>query len=290
MNRSTYELGNRAPSALSIRSARDSPAPRGDSSNPGTPRIGAMPPLSRTPSTNTVTQSKVLFQPSAIQRPLRHQGHNAARKPDSPIILEASDTKSSPISSTSDSSTSEESIRDNLSKSHAFRRPHRFSTKQTSLADVEDNDDDDDDDDDEPTFVSAVQTHPERGSKAQQHYPRHGDTGVSRDNRNSARNKHLTEGERDGQNLDTANSSKGKHRAVETTESSTGSLSSPGNASSRDKPRQKRIETLSPKPRNERRGTTATGIAGESDGTPSMGSSFSDLDGTYTPNSLSSVY
>lgn len=254
-----------------------------------------MPPLSRTPSTNTVTQSRVFLQSSASQRISRPTAHTATRKSDSPIIHENDEqnmAKSSPISSTSDSTTSSESAPENTTRSQLFRRPPRFGVKRPTLANVDDDDDEEEDDDDEPAFLSAVQTTNEKGRATKQPVDRTSEKlTAARDNKTNQRTPRSNKATEEPSARDARGVSpkgKGKSRpSMQTADSSTGSLSSPGSNTnpSHAQQQRRRIDTLSPRHRAELgrlgspRRTGAAAAAGESDGTPSMGSSFSDLDG-----------
>jgi len=153
----------RAPSQLSMRSARDSPIPRhGEMSGAGTPRPGA-PGISRTPSANTVTQSRHFLPPSPrqpVQSSFRSANVSAPRKRDSaplPTAPEAKSNASSPASSSSSESSSSDEAP--LHRSHIFRRPHpRFqSHKKTTLGNfVSSEGEDGSDDEDSPTFLPSA--------------------------------------------------------------------------------------------------------------------------------------
>jgi hypothetical protein len=153
--------------------------------------------------------------------------------------------------------------------------------------------DDEEEEDEEPTFVSGqATTHSQSGVPSTQRNPVA--TTVVRDNISGHRNTPSADGVGEGKLLDsTSTGGKGKERAATTTtESSTGSLSSPGsnqpkNRTQHQEQRRRGLDALSPRRRAELRavgsprrvGTAGTQV--ESDGTPSMGSSFSDLDGEY---------
>lgn len=118
---------------------RDSPVPRTES---GTPQDSRPAPLSRTPSTNTITQSRAYAQPTSI----RTQGHRPGRpsisspKPPTPTapiapsqdqnqILDQDSPDASALSSSS-SSSSESDLEGPLHRSQLFKRPPRFEKKR----------------------------------------------------------------------------------------------------------------------------------------------------------------
>jgi hypothetical protein len=191
--------------------------------------------------------------------------------------------RSSPISTSSDSTSSSDSAAGNMSRSHTFRRPARFGAKKPSLAHV---DDEEDDEEDEPTFLGSTDN--KKPSITPNAHRGQDITVTVRDNRfgqpSSSATKsasHVTAKESVELN------SKGKARVPSTTaDSSTGSLSSPGSNKPNNRTQQQHrgLGALSPRHRAELRGVGSprrgtSGTQGESDETPSMGSSFSDLDG-----------
>jgi hypothetical protein len=325
-------VASRTPSSLSVRS-KDSP--KADTSTPGTPRIAA-PPLSRNPSTTTVTQSKHFLPPSPHLRNTRPVSTTApARRFESNTgatgaLSPAAETTTSSPASSSSSSSSSSSDGELVSRSHAFRRPQRFQARKPSLAEIDD--DDSDDDEDSPTFLPFAQ--PNATSKTQQ--PRSADPGAtlrSIETRPAPTGRFDDTAATSGQRSKTAapttskapdtndgartpeRTGKGKGKqpasrpALSSPASSSASSASaafvagiPPQSSGSGHPQQAkghhhRVETLSPRHRSElarlsprRHGSKASGGSGgraaaheNSDGTPSMGSSFSDLDGELTP-------
>jgi hypothetical protein len=241
----------------------------------------------------------MLFQqPTTGQRTARGTPTAVDRKADALPASEGvaiTSGKSSPASSTSDSSTSSDSATENMSRSHTFRRPPRFGAKRPSLAHVDDEEEEEEeDDDDEPTFVSGQATGDRPQAVAPSIQRNQPPTAINRDNVPGHRNTPSTDGAGEVKLKDsTSTSGKGKGRvATVNTESSTGSLSSPGSNQKTHRTQhqaqhRRGLDALSPKHRAELRavgsprksGTGGTQV--ESDGTPSMGSSFSDLDGEY---------
>lgn len=130
--------GPRTTSALSMRSgARDSPAP-GGRMGAGTPVVGGQ--LSRTPSTTTITQSRLQQQPQSPRQPLRSSFRSSfppAPRRASPTLeptTEASRNQSRTVSPTSmnmsqsdsDSSSTDDGKDNPIRRSQVFRRPPRF--------------------------------------------------------------------------------------------------------------------------------------------------------------------
>ncbi|KAF1992310.1 hypothetical protein K402DRAFT_443123 [Aulographum hederae CBS 113979] len=152
---------SRAPSALSFRS-RDSPILK-DSSIPGTPRSAA-PQLSRTPSTTTVTQSRLNQNAPPSPRQPHAQLHRSfrtsypptqQRKPEpsarAPPTEQNVDDSHSPVapsspvlSSSSDSSSSSEELP--VRRSQIFKRPSRYKSKHTPGLDMNEEQSDEVDD------------------------------------------------------------------------------------------------------------------------------------------------
>lgn len=293
---------SKTPSALSIRS-RDSPIPRGDTSTPGTPRTAA-PPLSRTPSTNTVTQSRAHL-PAASPRAHLHRSFRSSfpppQKPTPPPALSppiepanqpsdpASPATSALSSSTSDSS-SEEDTNNPLHRSQLFKRPPRFrAQKPRGLANLDDEDHEGDDEDDSNTFLPFAHTS-RLGTAA-------GDAAspTTEDPSATLRDKILQPPEHvqkylahdtnkapvsatfaQGQGKDKGKG-KGKEPAIASSATSSAS-DAPSRGGQGFSP-----SALSPRHRAElARLSPGKSVAGGkregSDGTPSMGSSFSDLD------------
>ncbi|KAF2176182.1 hypothetical protein K469DRAFT_35392 [Zopfia rhizophila CBS 207.26] len=126
---------SRTPSSLSVR-PRDSPIPRGDTSTPA-------PSLSRTPSTNTITQSRAHPQATSVRNPLQHSVRaaliNPRRLSQAPPVSPPKDSRAPALDldspdtgASSSSSSSSDSDTDNpVHRSQLFKRPPRFRTPKT---------------------------------------------------------------------------------------------------------------------------------------------------------------
>ena len=346
-------IASRAPSSLSIR--KDSPIPRADGSIPGTPRA-MPPPLSRTPSANTVTQSRHFLPPSPRQRNTRPAttiqssglGRRFETNPSTtPLSTAAETTRTSSPASSSSSSSSSSSDGEVISRSHAFRRPPRFRAQKPSLADI---DNDDSEDEDSPTFLPFAQPGTAAPSATAGPQARYADPSATlRDAQlrglaaradetpdPSAQRHHrggaaggssdkTVETQQDGARTpDRKHKGKGKQPAMREAESSPTSSSASsaafvgvnaatsaggqasghphsaasaaaktGQQQAQPSGKHRRLDTLSPRHRAElarlsprRQGSKGSVGSGghtheNSDGTPSMGSSFSDLDGMF---------
>ncbi|KAB2580402.1 Autophagy-related protein 29 [Lasiodiplodia theobromae] len=178
----------RTVSALSIRS-RDSPVPGRPAV--GSPVVGGQ--LSRTPSTTTITQSRLQLQPQSPRQPLRSSFRSSfppAPRRASPTLeptAEASRNQSRTVSPTSmqmsqsesESSSSDDDKDNPIRRSQLFKRPPRFMSRPSKpglprLDDVdieyddtidygnragdERSEGDDDDDDDDEFLPFAVPT------------------------------------------------------------------------------------------------------------------------------------
>ncbi|KAF2435676.1 hypothetical protein EJ08DRAFT_645374 [Tothia fuscella] len=287
---------SRAPSSLSIRS-RDSPIPKIDGSIPGTPRANA-PPLSRTPSTNTITQSRHFLPPSPrqpVQRSFRTSNPPAAaRKLDTAPLPYTTETGASSPTSSTTSTSSSESDTAAVKRSQMFRRPPPFSThKKSTLSNVDDLDDEESEED-SPTFLpfaKATVTTTTAGQRPEDPSATLRDTDSDPRNRiPPSEQKRLVKDKEEEIGTESSQGSpaykgKGKGKApltrMESSASSASSAPAPGET--RQQHQKRRLDALSPRHRAElarlsprRRGTKQDG----SDGTPSMGSSFSDLDDT----------
>jgi hypothetical protein len=310
-------VASRAPSALSIRS-RDSPVPRVDGSVPGTPRTGGemalfqvigstrsneatAPPLSRTPSTNTVTQSRHFLPPSPrqpIQRSFRTSNPAPPRKIDTtslPVTTEAATSISSPASSSSSDSSSDSETAA-VKRSQMFRRPPQFNQhkiKKSTLSNVDDLEDESSDDEDSSTFLPFAKTlattkplSNEDPSATLRDVKLKTDSRTPAPPREKPPTDTLKESEQSSPGSPAyAGKGKGKAPALNRMESSASSASSAPISAHGHK---KRLDALSPRHRAElarlsprRRATSGKGGDPGSDGTPSMGSSFSDLDGKF---------
>lgn len=258
----------RAPSALSIR--RDSPLPRNDASVPGTPmRVTPRPQSTRTSSSNTAVYTARNLGGSSKGIARQPTADTSARKRLSSLPITTSvddddDPEPDPPSpgpaetSSAESSSSESSP----AQSRIIRRPPRFQSNDgPSFAD--------DEEEDEPAFLP---------------YRKQADAS------SSAGNNDLTatlKGSPATADLSNRRLPKSHHHhrihQSQTSDSSTGSATPAVKGSSADKGRPS--GPLSPRRTMELAGRSPSGkgkgYSRDSDETPSMGSSFSDLDGEY---------
>ncbi|MCJ1473488.1 hypothetical protein MMC13_002139 [Lambiella insularis] len=284
--------GSRVPSSLSVR-ARDSPVAR--SEEPNTPDRSKRPTAMRIPSTNSVSQAQSLpirTTPNQQRRSLeeaygrdgssdRHQNTSLPRSP-------------SPIASSSSTSSSSSSGLPTMAHSRAFTRRPRFSAQKAKGKTKLDpliaaNDEDDDADDDSPAFLPLAD-------------PSSADVAHSLQDPSATLRRLPSNPSRRDSRLDPIMTESASHTpavkpglvtqitmhtktqpATKTTHSSSSSLSSPfpaSNAQSRT------LSSPNPGPASPTGPLSALSprtrrIAREgSEGTPSMGSSFSDLDDT----------
>nr|POE62517.1 autophagy-related protein 29 [Quercus suber] len=245
-------------------------------SSPGTPRA-AQPSISRTPSTTTVTQSRLMNTAGPLQQQSQHRysrgSSGTSRRPPAPLrpteLLE-DDSESALGHDDSDSDESEDAP--SLLRSQAFRRPAmarkavpRLGTLNSD-ADAEDEDDEDDSSGGYLPFAGPAPTSnpPNAASRAQsQQDRRHGQQQVIAREANRTKTRPPTAA---------------PTKSNPGTETSSAASSSLTFSSPRDNPAspptlrgplspQRRAELAAMSPRN----------AGSED-SPSMGSSFSDLD------------
>lgn len=251
----------RAPSSLSVR--RDSPLPRNDPSIPGTPmRATPRPPSTRTSSSNTAVYNT---------RNLGGSGKGAARQPGTDTSARKR-LSSLPMTSSVDdepepdppspglaetSSAESSSSESSPAQSRIIRRPPRFQSNDgPSFAD--------DEEEDEPAFLP---------------YRMQADASSSGNNDLTATLKGNLAAESSSRRFPKAH----HHRIhkSQTSDSSAGSATPAGKGSSADKT--KPSGPLSPRRTMELAGRSPSGkgkgYSRDSDETPSMGSSFSDLDG-----------
>ncbi|QDS68343.1 hypothetical protein FKW77_010709 [Venturia effusa] len=312
---------SRTPSSLSIR-PRDSPIPRVDTSIPGSPRPGAST-LSRTPSANTVTQSKHFLPPSPrreVPRSFRtSQPPPPPRKLDTAPLLATTETNASSPASDSSSSTDSDSDNGPIRRSQMFRRPPALKQKKPNLSNVDDEDEESDDSlpfakpaaQPEDPSATLRDTPPTETSRARSGTAAGGTTRPFRDNPLKQKDKDAAEPSAKSKGKQPVSNNNNNNNAATTTTKMESSASS---ASSAAAPatntftnaalaggeatmvtsaggQHRRIDALSPRHRAElarlsprrssrvggRKGPDGGG-GGGSDGTPSMGSSFSDLD------------
>ncbi|KAI2617159.1 hypothetical protein GGR54DRAFT_216468 [Hypoxylon sp. NC1633] len=250
----------RAPSALSIR--KDSPLPRNDGSLPGTPmRSTPRPTATRTSSSNTAVyttrnlggSSKAALKPSAdAQRrrlsslPIATSVNDEDAEPPSPGPAESSDSESSSSSSSP-------------AQSRIIRRPPRFQGKDAASSFA-------DDEDAEPAFLPYKPQSDGSTSGAGQHDL----SATLRGNPSRDYAKRHSKGTGRTERI---------HQS-QTSDSSTSSAATPQKGPV--DPNRPGAGPLSPRRTMELAGRSpggkGKGYSRDSDGTPSMGSSFSDLD------------
>lgn len=262
-----YSGNVRAPSSLSIRKV-DSPVNRPDSTRPDTPvRTGSRPTPIRTPPSNTAGSTSGTprnLGSSVVARQVQRTGAGdlqRRRLSSLPITTTAADLESVPLSpepaetsqpGSPSPSASSSSSNSSPAQSRIIRRPPRFRGNDQTTSFI----DDDDDEEDELAFrmyqpqtagsSSAGQTHDMSATLRgdQKRLPKHS----ARDNHRLHRSHHS----------DSSSSSAAAFRA------------GPGGPLS---PRRTMELT------GQSSGVKGKGLSRDSDGTPSMGSSFSDLDG-----------
>ncbi|KAK7972915.1 Autophagy-related 29 [Apiospora saccharicola] len=255
----------RAPSALSIR--RDSPLPRNDTSVPGTPmRATPRPQSIRTSSSNTAVYTTRNLGSSSKGAARQPPADNLARKRLSslPITTSVDDDDDDPEpdppspgpaeTSSAESSSSESSP----AQSRIIRRPPRFQSNDgPSFAD--------DEEEDEPAFLP---------------YRKQADASSSAGNNDLTATLKGNPATADLSNRRVPQSHHHRIHQSQTSDSSAGSATPAGKGSSADKGRPS--GPLSPRRTMELAGRSPSGkgkgYSRDSDETPSMGSSFSDLD------------
>ncbi|KAI9708778.1 MAG: hypothetical protein M1820_003733 [Bogoriella megaspora] len=268
--------GSRAPSALSTRS-KDSAMQKGDGSVPSTPRGGA-PTLSRTTSKDTVTQSRQ-FPPQSPRQQLTRsfRGGRPSPKPEPSLETTGEEGRSQELSTTSPSAqSSEESSSESTSeseglggRSRVFKRMPRFSNKSgghrggDAVRGGEE-------EDEEPAFLPFAQT----------------SNAAAQDPSATLRNpRNVDDAKARSQKPTTFRTQSQPQQHHQRTESSTSSASSNAAAVA---PTHRVPGALSPRHRAELSKLSSPHLkrAG-SDGAPSMGSSFSDLDGALNSSTTS---
>lgn len=290
----------RAPSQLSIR--KDSPAIRNDASLPNTPRVGTAPSATfggtprptasrgpsggaQAPASGTGSAAGSLRLRTGMRPPSPPRMHSGRQRfsslndanPSTPVGQTAAELASPmPASPSSDGSSDDSS---SPAQSRVIRRPPRFQQPQTLDRDGAEAFLSDMDEEVQPAFLPYQSKPPsedngsEGSSSAQYSDPSATLRGDPRDfAANAARRlQNVTGGDR------SQGKSKGKER--ERVLQRSGTSDSSGGSASQRQTRDRRHPTnpLSPKRTAELK---AKGLSREgSDGAPSMGSSFSDLDG-----------
>lgn len=270
MLRQTSKDSTRGVSATTEGLSEGPSTPRGGPARSrGNSYQGKAPPISRTTSTNTITQSRPTVPNSPGKLPGTSERSPIAASPLQQRIMDRgrphqarrSNLESSSEESDSDASA-ERPSQSFLSKSQTFRRTPRYGAGKA--AKLETDDDDDDDEDDEPAFFTLAKA----GSKGAQDL---GATLRSPEQESEATREPIPVTRISSQaNTESSASSLASSAApISSPVDTTRSNRAPGPLS----PRQRAgIAAVSP------RGRGPGGKDG-SDGTPSMGSSFSDLDG-----------
>ncbi|KAI6085296.1 hypothetical protein F4821DRAFT_241200 [Hypoxylon rubiginosum] len=293
----------RAPSALSIR--KDSPLPRNDGSLPGTPlRSTPRPAATRTSSSNTAVyttrnlggSSKAAPAPSSAKPgSVEAQRRRLSSLPIATSVDDQEDPdpdndpdndddppSPSPVESSSDASSSSSS---SPAQSRIIRRPPRFGQGADAASKFAD-DDDDDDDDAEPAFL-PYKMQPESSGGSGQHDLSATLRGNPRGAGDYSSRRH---GHGHGHSLKGSSGRDRHHHRIhhsQTSDSSASSATTPLKSVSSDQSRPSASGPLSPRRTMElatgrspggNKGKAAATYSRDSDGTPSMGSSFSDLD------------
>ncbi|PSS12267.1 hypothetical protein M430DRAFT_21367 [Amorphotheca resinae ATCC 22711] len=259
MMRRTGSGGGRPQVYSSLSARRDSPIPKNETPVPNTSGRPPAPPISRNSSaTTTVTARTAAAAAAQLHQP---------SKPSSQIETQPQPRRSpQPEPSSSSSSDSDSSSSSSLAQSRLFRRPQKFSSShkgKLGLSPDAEDDDDDDDEDEEPAFLPVTSTSTHDPSAT-----------LRGDPRNLARRERIP--------------ARGKPAEVSQTSDSSASSASPAIPRADEK--------TGPPPFSQRRGgpsplspTRSAALAGRSPGmrgkgregsesSPSMGSSFSDLD------------
>ncbi|KAF2703951.1 hypothetical protein K504DRAFT_463024 [Pleomassaria siparia CBS 279.74] len=267
---------SRAPSAMSVR-PRDSPVPRIENAPP------AIPPLSRTPSTNTITQSRAYNQHpplrSGTQRPAppnpatnkRPDGSTIfSPKPDPHGTVDANSFEMS-RSSSSSSSSSESDPDGPAHRSQLFKRPPRF--RQQRPRELLSYDEQLEEGDDPESSVTAPLPFA-RTLNAPAPRLDEGGKGASEDGKRQHAKVRGTETNQEQEykaNITDVSSSMASSASDAPKSSSVGGLNGKGHGplSPRHRAELARLNSHGTGPRSKGNG---------SEGTPSMGSSFSDID------------
>ncbi|KAF1809894.1 hypothetical protein P152DRAFT_460986 [Eremomyces bilateralis CBS 781.70] len=275
--------GSRAPSALSVRT-RD--IGQAEWSGPGTPRPAAP---SRHPSTSTVTESRQ-FVPASPRQPVRQLrgSFGAGRRPDialsSRTAAAHAQNRSPPRSPSLSSSLSSTSSSDDEAppqRSQFLRRPPRFKPNKAPLSTLDSDGEGDADSDSEDSlpFAAAAAT---GGDRTRSKIPdvRPADLGATvRETRSQAPS--LSSSATEPSSSPARTTAKGKARIpnIDSSTASTSSASSAPGPSGTNPPASQPPGPLSPRHRANLARLNRKDR--HSDGTPSMGSSFSDLDGEF---------
>lgn len=291
----------RAPSALSMR--KDSAMNRNDGSTPGTPRLAtaSLQSASRAqisrdgPSSTAVPGStagslrlKTATKPPSPKQPGRHRlasipitSPSTPLAETTPIAAATEATSPSPEDSSSERESDESS---SPAQSRIIRRPPRFQQQQHHQDGLRSSFLDEDEDEAEPAFLpfrgkrSTDVGQGSHGGSAQYSDPSATLRGDPRDfAANAERRLQNTTGTTDSTSGKGKGKGKEKERVLQQSQTSDSSTSSAALPSNRAGNRRQPSTQLSPRRTAELKGK---GYSREgSDGAPSMGSSFSDLDG-----------
>lgn len=258
----TGSQGPRAPSSLSVRT-RDSPTPTAVSGFSGMIRPAG---LSRTPSNRTVTQSKVSVPPSPRQRTIKSSFRNSLINQNkvAPPPPEASEDDSPPAAETSDSSSSDEGSSQSMARSQAFRRPPAF-TRVAGVGISLGSDDEDDEEHSSGGFLPFAAGRKEDPAATLRSPPQ---------KRTVASAAQLF-----SESSASSASSAAPAAAVRTAEESGKNVE--GKVTRQQQASKSPADALSPRRRAELAKLSPRMRKEGSEGTPSMGSSFSDLDGEF---------
>ncbi|KAI9709383.1 MAG: hypothetical protein M1812_007719 [Candelaria pacifica] len=268
--------GPRVPSSLSVRS-RDSPIPQNDHGTSSTPVKASAPPMSRTSSTNTAIASRQIMPPSPRQQTKRSSRGSFAASLKPEAVAEAIPEVDAPTSdeyphlrseaAVSSSTSSSDSGSPANVRSQTFKRPPSFASRKSPIGHFAEEEDEDED----PAFLPfsnppATTTGQDPGAtlRVDSRKP---------DVEKIPRKAVPSRAKQPRQPTQTAHSSASSAGSAPATMNVGGDGAQshrppPGPLSPR---RAAELAGLSPRRR-------ANGKDG-SDGTPSMGSSFSDLDG-----------
>lgn len=276
----------------------------------------SVPPLSRNPSTTTVTQSRVAQGQPPSPRPVQHSFRGAypsstSRQPSKDKKLEApveddNEATNSPSTgsdpSESDSSSDSDVQENPIRRSQIFKRPPRFNQQKRSprLGTVDDVDDDEgkgdgDDEDDSfeglpfakpPSRPSSGQPDPaatlRQQQQQQQQYQVQQDDPPDRTQKGKQPAlpppaDEPSDASSPAHSLSSADAPRqNQPQPSPSTRPRTGPNAAGGPFSPRHRAELARLNSMSPRSKGKREG---------SEGTPSMGSSFSDLEGTWYTNS-----
>ncbi|KAL9073534.1 MAG: hypothetical protein Q9157_004718 [Trypethelium eluteriae] len=252
--------GSRAPSALSTRS-KESAVQKSDGSAPSTPRPGGMPALRSSPLTKSIRSPKPSQKPEQAQKIA-----------DDEALVEDGENKSRLPQSSDDSSSESSSESEHLGgRSQMFRRMPRFS-KRLGAQKGDAAGDDDDEVDDEPAFLPLNN----EGTSANQD-----PSATLRNPPDAGERIMVRQQQKPSTHRTHSQPQQHHHQRAESLGSSESSTAAGGPQS------QRAPGPLSPRHRAELAKLSPRLQRGASDGTPSMGSSFSDLDGALNSSTTS---